>query len=227
MPNERFMRHHYGPSGYVKPVETAQKESSERTARRYGIVAELFKTSTGFIAPGFSVPPDIASEQYETDRIHAWNHWTDTHKADAAINMIIFLQEEADEYDQLYAALETCDTNQIRQERDALRLRIKAVDEEHVQLAEDRKKMVETYTIVEMDRNLWKREHGGLMFSYQELQRKLDIAVSTAQEQVAKAREERDFYEKRWKVRGKALEMPCMNCGSSEKAIRLKNGEIP
>lgn len=121
MPDERFMRHHYGPSGYVKPVETAQKESSERTARRYGIVAELFKTSTGFIAPGFSVPPDIASEQYETDRIHAWNHWTDTDKADAAINMILFLQEEADEYDQLYAALETCDTNQIMQERDRLR----------------------------------------------------------------------------------------------------------
>lgn len=206
---------------------SAKKESSTTIMERQELMAELFHASTGFLAPGKSVPAETASEQYEIDRQHAWREWTDSKALAMALQFITALRAERDEYDQLYAALETCDTNQIMQERDALRLRIKAVDEEHVQLAEERKKMIEAYTIVEVDRDLWKKEHEGLMLTVFEMQRKIDLSVSVAREEVFKAREERDFYKRMWAIRGKALEQPCLGCGYTGQAIRLKNGEIP
>ena len=138
---------------------------------------------------------DEHSEQYEIDRQYEWRQWSDSKALAMALQFIKALRATADEYDQLYAALETCDTNQIMQERDALRLRIKAVDEEHDKLQADREKMVQAYTVAEVDRDLWRKEG--------------------------------EFYKKMWAIRGKALSMPCLTCGSTEKEIRLKNGEIP
>ena len=105
------------------------------------------------------------------------------------------LRDHIDERERLSHAIESCDTNQVIQERDALRLRIKAVDDEHVQLQADREKMVQAYTILEVDRDLWRKEG--------------------------------EFYKRMWAIRGKALAMPCLICGSTEKEIGLKNGEIP
>ena len=155
---------------------------------RFELLAELFNSATGFLAPGKSVPPGLASDQYELDRHVAWQQWTDAKALAMALHFIQALRHHDVQHDKLSNALVLSDTNQILQERDALRLRIKAVDEEHVQLQADREKMVQAYTTVEG---------------------------------------ERDFYKKMWAIRGKALEMPCLTCGSTEKAIRLKNGEIP
>jgi|CXWL01.1.fsa_nt_gi hypothetical protein len=190
MSNERFMRHHYGPSGYVPPNEQEdEKKQSIGENDRFEIMAELFKASTGFMAPGKSVPPEIASQHnYEDMRRVAWGEWSDTKALNMAILFIGALRHNEEQHDKLYNALVLSESNQVMQERDALRLRIKAVDEEHDKLQADREKMVQAYTTVEG---------------------------------------ERDFYKKMWAIRGKALEMPCLTCGSTEKAIRLKNGEIP
>jgi hypothetical protein len=49
-------------------------------------------------------------------------------------------------------ALEQSEMNSVRQERDNLRLRIKAVDQEHVQITAEREKMVQAYTALEQAR---------------------------------------------------------------------------
>lgn len=65
------------------------------------------------------------------------------------------------------------DIAQLRQERDALRLRIKAVEAEHVQLAEDRKKMIDAYTNLEKQKNFWEREHKSLLATCVTMQKRL------------------------------------------------------
>ena len=102
---EHFMRHHYGPSGYVSPNDLKGKESSR-----------------------------------------------------------------------VYNVLEQSDTNQVTQERDNLRLRIKAVDQEYEQIKAEREKMIQAYTAVEGDRDFWKREHEGLMATLRETTNQLDTA---------------------------------------------------
>lgn len=105
------------------------------------------------------------------------------------------------------------DVAQLRQERDALRLRIKAVDEEHVQLGEERKKMIDAYTKLEeeqkREREAFREEMGN---GFKDLQR---------------VEKERDQYKKLWTIRGKALEQPCLLCGYTGNQIRMQNGEIP
>lgn len=70
------------------------------SAERYEIVAELFKSSTGFIAPGKSLPPHFAEcgEQYEIDRQHAWAHWKEESKWEAALQMIAYLQSKVNHF---------------------------------------------------------------------------------------------------------------------------------
>ena len=146
MPTERFMRHHYGPSGFVSPNDLKQKESSMDKTERFEIMAELFRCSTGFLAPGKDVPPGIHSDQYEIDRRVAWGEWSDTKAVDMAIRFIQAQRKEAEEHARLYNVLEQSDTNQIMQERDALRLRIRAVDQEHEQIKAEREKMIQAHT---------------------------------------------------------------------------------
>lgn len=74
------------------------------------------------------------------------------------------------------------DVAQLRQERDALRLRIKAVDAEHIQLAEERKKMIDAYTKVEEQKNFWEREHKALMETCHVIQKKLDALADELRE---------------------------------------------
>lgn len=108
---------------------------------------------------------------------------TNLARAQAIVNCVNEVERKKhDDYDQLYAALEDCDTNQIMQERDALRLRIKAVDEELEQIKADREKIIQAYTAVETDRNLWRA-------------------------QAEANSKERDFYFKAWEQRGKRLAM--------------------
>lgn len=174
---------------------------------RFELLAELFKSATGFLAPGKSVPPETASDQYELDRQVAWRQWTDDKALAMALQFIRALRDERDQYDQLYAALETCDTNQIMQERDRLRNICQEIAEdvrEYLNIPTPGGKPAEPslaeavrtmHASLKMDRELWKKDA--------------------------------EFYKKMWAIRGKALEMPCLTCGSTEKAIRLKNREIP
>lgn len=152
----------------------AKKESSMAINERFEIMAELFYAATGFIAPGKSAPPALQTEQYVVARQTAWAEWNDTKALNMAIKFIQALRHNEAEHDRLYDALINSDTNQLRQERDALRLRIKAVDEEHIQLAEDRKKMIDAYTNVEEQKNFWEREHEALMETCRTMQGRLE-----------------------------------------------------
>lgn len=219
----------------MKPLRISDpKEPSVTINERFEIMAELFHASTSFLAPGKSAPPELQTEQYGIDRQAAWGEWSDTKALNMAIRFIQTLRNERAEYEQLYTALELSDTNQIRQERDALRLRIKAVDAEHVQLAEERKKMIAAYTAIEEQKNFWEREHKGLLETCLTMQKRLDSVADEHREERAKMfqdlqriKGERDQYKKLWAIRGKALEQPCLGCGYTGNVIRLKNGEIP
>lgn len=138
------------------------------------------------------------------------------------------------------------DVTQLRQEHDALRLRIKAVDEEHSQLEEDRKKMIVAYTEIETDRNFWKHEHAELVKVIQAFQREKDLggpidtsmlilALKKQQQQEREAFQEemkrgfsdllriekqRDQYKRLWELRGRALARPCAGCGYVQEEIK-------
>ncbi len=217
-----------------KKAPKEKEESSMAINERFEIMAELFHAATGFLAPGKSAPPELQTEQYGIDRQAAWGEWSDTKALNMAIKFIQALRNEKAEYEQLYTALELSDTNQLRQERDALRLRIKAVDEEHVQLAEERKKMIDAYTKVEEQKNFWEREHKALMETCLTTQKRLDQKDADFTEEMKRGfadlqrvEKERDQYKKLWTIRGKALEQPCLSCGYTGNQIRMQNGEIP
>lgn len=198
----------------MKPLRISNtKESSMAINERFELMAELFHAATGFIAPWKSAPPELQTEQYGIDRQAAWGEWSDTKALNMAIKFIQALRHNEAEHDRLYDALINSDTNQLRQERDALRLRIKAVDEEHVQLGEERKKMIDAYTKLEeeqkREREAFKEE---MRNGFKDLQR---------------VEKERDQYKKLWTIRGKALEQPCIACGYTGNQIRMQNGEIP
>ena len=75
---------------------------------------------------------------------------------------------------------------QVLQERDALRLRIKAVDEEHEQIKKERERMIQAYTAVEQDRDFWKGQHEGLMDTLRQVQTQLDHELAAAKEYATK-----------------------------------------
>lgn len=210
------------------------KESSMATNERFELMAELFHAATGFLAPGKSAPPELQTEQYGIDRQAAWGEWSDTKALNMALKFIQALRHNEAEHDRLYNTLINSDTNQLRQERDALRLRIKAVDEEHAQLAEERKKMIDAYTKVEEQKNFWEREHKALMETCLTMQKRLDQKDTDFTEEMhrgfadlQRVEKERDLYKRLWIIRGKALAQPCLSCGYTGNQIRMQNGEIP
>lgn len=163
-----------------------------------------------------------------------------------AMHIIQALRHKEAEFDALFTTMMDSDTNQLRQERDALRLRIKAVDQEHSQLKEDRKKMIVAYTEVETDRNFWKHEHAELVKVIQAFQREKDLggpidtamlilALKKQQQQEREAFQEemkrgfsdllriekqRDQYKRLWELRGRALARPCAGCGYVQEEIK-------
>jgi hypothetical protein len=118
---------------------------------------------------------------------------------------------------------------EVEKERDALRLRIKAVDEEHVQLTEERKKMIDAYTKVEELKNFWEREHKALMETCRTMQKRLDQKDADFTEEMRngfkdlqRVENERDQYKKLWELRGQALARPCISCGYVQEEVKLQ-----
>ena len=155
MPNERFMRHHYGPSGLVKPIvgPPPLPDPAQGALTRQDIV-------------------DIGTWFSDEKRMNIGRDVLG--KALTLVGDNLMLRDHIDQHDKLYNALVLSDSNQVMQERDALRLRIKAVDEEHVQMAEERKKMIAAYTAVERDRDFYKGQHEGLMDTLRQVQSEND-----------------------------------------------------
>ena len=161
MPNERFMRHHYGPSGLVRPTvgPPALPDPTQGALTRQDII-------------------DIGVWFQDENRMNIGRDVLG--KALALIGDNLMLRDHIDQYDKLYNALVLSDSNQVMQERDALRLRVMALEKE------------------------------------------LGTATIVAKDQVALARDQRDFYKKAWERRGKALEKPCLQCGYVQTAVTTK-----
>ena len=138
MPNERFMRHHYGPSGLVRPTvgPPALPDPTQGALTRQDII-------------------DIGVWFQDENRMNIGRDVLG--KALALVGDNLMLRDHIDQYDKLYNALVLSDSNQVMQERDALRLRIKAVDEEHVQMAEHKHLMFTAYMKLEAERDFYKK----------------------------------------------------------------------
>ncbi len=216
-----------GKAMQEKSAIKENKESSLALNERFELMAELFHAATGFLAPGKSAPPELQTEQYGIARQTAWGEWSDTKALNMALKFIQALRHNEAAHDRLYDALINSDTNQLRQERDALRLRIKAVDQEHIQLAEERKKMIDAYTKVEEQRNFWEREHKALMETCHVMQKRLDAMTEEHREErlkmfkdLQRVEIERDQYKRLWELRGRALARPCAGCGYVQEEVK-------
>lgn len=191
------------------------KESYQKKNERFEIMAELFRMHTSYLAPGKSVPPELDSESYRLNRDVAWHLWNDEKALDETVHLIQDMRDAQ---------------AHVEYERDNLRLRIKAVDEEHELIKEERKKMLAAYTALEVQKNFWEREHKALMETCHNMQRTIDELRErdrVQNEELGKLGKERGQLHEILTIRGKALEQPCLACGYTEKAIRPQNGGIP